>query len=88
MQKALEYKDLTNRSKHIRCTIPKICDNRKNPCTALVFVKKKKNLDKRKKFIGVLVGLFCICFHGNRWWTNRVCKCLGIRRCLRALTLF
>lgn len=44
MQKALEYKDLTNRSKHIRCTIPKICDNRKNPCTALVFVKKKKKL--------------------------------------------
>ena len=36
MQNALKYKDLTNRSKleicmshYIRCTISKICDNRK-----------------------------------------------------------
>lgn len=48
MQNALKYKDLSNRSKletymshYIKSTIiPKIYDNRKKQCTAVVFVKK------------------------------------------------
>lgn len=47
MQNALKYKDLSNRSKleiymshYIKSTIiPKIYDNRKKQCTAVVFVK-------------------------------------------------
>ena len=47
MQNALKYKDLSNRSKleiymsyYVKGTIiPKIYDNRKKRCTAVVFVK-------------------------------------------------